>query len=71
MMHLTLTPAYGSDYKSKKEVIEAFDNNKDFILSTPFHPDSGRYCNKEDLKTQVSSVNIRYKKLTQIAVVKL
>ena len=69
-MHLTLTPAYGHDYKSKKEVVQAFSEGKDFIIATPFHPSSGKYCNKQDLKDSNHSIVIRYKKLTQLAIVK-
>jgi len=31
-MSILLTPAYGRDYKSKKALLEDFDNNKDFIV---------------------------------------
>ncbi|MCB1711517.1 MAG: hypothetical protein KDH96_03270 [Candidatus Riesia sp.] len=30
----TLTPAYGRDYKSRKEVIEDWERDKDFVLNT-------------------------------------
>jgi len=69
-MHLTLTPAYGRDYKNKREVVQAFSEGKDFIIATPFHPDSGRYCNNQDFKGSNYSIVIRYKKLTQLAVIK-
>jgi hypothetical protein len=66
---MTLTPAYGRDYKSKKEVLEAFHNNQDFILNSIA---GTGICNKKDLEEMESNfVNIRYKKLTQIVVVKI
>jgi len=68
---MTLTPAHGRDYKSKAEVLAAFNANKDFVIADIFHPNSGAYCNKEDLSGREKSVNIRYRKLTQIVVVKL
>lgn len=69
---MTLTPAYGKDYKNKREVLEAFDADKDFVINDIMSPDNGRYCNKRDLVTQgIKTVNIRYKKLTQVAVVKV
>ena len=69
---MTLTPAYGKDYKSKKAVQTAFDEGADFIIADFNHPASGRPCNKEDLIGEgISTVNIRYKKLTEIAVVKI
>lgn len=61
----TLTPAYGRDYKSIKAVKEDFDANKDFILQ----PD-GCYINKEQIAPG-TVVNIRYKKLTMIAPIKV
>jgi hypothetical protein len=32
-MSATLTPAYGQDYKSRKAVLEAWAQGKDFILN--------------------------------------
>ena len=32
-MYLTLLPAYGRDYKSKKAFIEDIKSNKDFIVA--------------------------------------
>ncbi len=64
----TLIPAYGRDYKSKKEVIEDFENNKDFLLQTY---NGTTYINKEDIeKTGEKEVMIRYAKLTKVTVVK-
>lgn len=70
MKYLTLTPAYGRDYKSKKEAIADFDANKDFVLQTF---DGSGYINKSQILAEFpgATVNIRYKRLTQIAVVKL
>ena len=67
---MTLTPAYGRDYKSKKALLEDFNANKDFVINDMFHPDNGRVCNKEDLlKDGVKMVSIRYKNLRQITIV--
>ncbi len=63
---MTLTPAYGRDYKSKAEVLKAWDEGKDFVIADMFHPDSGRFCNKQDVQ---ESVNIRYKGLRQVCVI--
>lgn len=66
--YLSLTPAYGRDYKSAKEVKEAWNANKDF--GSLFG-----YVNKQqvdELKARgVTAVNIRYKKLTAVCVIKL
>jgi hypothetical protein len=58
-----LTPAYGNDYKSKKEVEQAFRNGKDFAgdYSLGF-----KYCSIRDFEPKVK-VLLRYKKLTQVA----
>ena len=69
-MALTLIGAYGRDYKTKKEVLKDWDDNKDFVISNLFHPDDGRYINKEQAK-KGDTFNIRYKQLTQICVVRV
>jgi len=64
---MTLTPAYGRDYKSKKAVQADLDAGKDFIIADLFHPDSGRYCNNADLKSSgVKTVMIRYNSMRSI-----
>lgn len=65
----TLTPAYGRDYKSKKEVLTDFENGKDFLFNSF---DSQGYCNKQDLIDKgIESVQIRFKKNTQVIIVKV
>lgn len=44
---MTLTPAYGRDYKSKKEVLKDFNAGKDFYLHEFHSP--GQYINKEQI----------------------
>jgi len=65
---LSVVPAYGRDYKSKKEVQEAFDANKDFTINDLFGGNDGRAVNKQDLQPG-DVLNVRYKKLTQVAVI--
>jgi len=68
-MNPTITPAYGRDYKSKKEAVEAFEAGKDFVLKTHVRD---TLINKEDLVREgIKAVNIRYKNMTMIAVVKV
>lgn len=65
----TLTPAYGRDYKTKKEFIEDLKLQKDFKL-VDFMGET--YCTlRELLEVNVSSVYIRYRNLSQKAVVDL
>jgi len=67
---LTVTPAYGSDYKSKKEVIAAWEAGKDFIIRNAFSPDDGRYINKQDADKARIDVMVRYKREAQICIIK-
>jgi len=65
---MPLTPA-GTDYKSKKDVLEAWNQGKDF--STP----GGPYTNKADFENVetlrvVKEVTIRYNRKMNIAVFK-
>lgn len=67
-MFITLIPAYGRDYKSKKEVLKDWDSNKDFIIQT-FGPNDGRYINKSDASKTTDKYTIRYNQLRSIVVV--
>ena len=69
-MYTTLVPAYGRDYKSGKEVQAAWDAGADFIIANVHSPDDGKAINKEQAK-KGEGFNIRYKKLTQIKVIKV
>ena len=67
---ITLTPAYGRDYRSKKDVLKDFNDNKDFIINDLFGPlkqwDSKPVNKPQLMKHGIRQVNIRYKKLTCI-----
>jgi len=66
-MFLTLLPAYGRDYKSKKLIIDDLNNNKDFIEST-----SNSYINKQQFKElNISSFNVRYDQHRKITNIKI
>ena len=66
-MYLTLLPAYGRDYKSKKLIIDGLNNNKDFLEST-----TRKYINKEQFKElNISSFNVRYDSLRKIINIKI
>ena len=66
---LIVVPAYGRDYKSQKEVKEAWAQGKDFIISSMHSEDYGRYVNKEDAP-KGSFINIRFKNNTGLVVIK-
>ena len=67
MNFITLLPAYGRDYKSKKLIIDDLNNNKDFIEST-----SLRAINKQQFKElNISSFNVRYDQHRKITNIKI
>ena len=65
MSFITLLPAYGRDYKSKKSIINDLKALKDFIVSH-----TGQYINIQQFKElNISSFNVRYdsqRKITNI-----
>jgi len=65
---LTVRGAYSTDFKSKKEILEHYNSNKDFQnLNVTV---SGAYVNKKDAKKlKVGYLNVRYKNLMNIAVI--
>ena len=64
---LTLTPAYGRDYKSKKAVTEDFNADKDFIAHSHDPRLRTHYTNRHDLvQMGHKQVRIRYSKLRKV-----
>jgi hypothetical protein len=69
---ITLVPAYGRDYKSKKALQADFDADKDFTIMDMSSRWDGRPANKSALKADgYTEVNIRYKKMRSVAVLKI
>lgn len=65
---MTLTPAYGRDYKSAKEAKAAYNAGDDFVLNS-FDGSSG-YINKEQVdELKPRYINIRYSELRKVTVV--
>ena len=65
---LTVSAAYGRDFKSKKEILNYWNSNKDFQNLDPMV--SGSYVNKQDAKRfKVGYLNVRYKNLMNKAVI--
>mgnify|MGYP006213309217 FL=1 len=65
---LTVSAAYGRDFKSKKEILNYWNSNKDFQNLDPMV--SGAYVNKQDAKRfKVGYLNVRYNNLMKIAVI--
>lgn len=63
---MTVTPAYGRDYKSAKEVKADWKAGKDFVIADIMHPNCGAYVNIEDIENTSETVMVRYNKLTKI-----
>lgn len=64
---ITLTPAYGRDYKSKAKVLEAVEEGCDFIINDITNRWDGKPCNPaEDLKGE--QVQFRFGKLRKVFV---
>ena len=65
---LTVSAAYGRDFKSKKEILNYWNLNRDFQnLGINCY---GSLVNKEDAKRfKVGFLNVRYKNLMNIAVI--
>jgi hypothetical protein len=67
--YTTVVPAYGRDYKTQKAALADFHADKDFRVNDLHDPDDDQLCNKSQLSGR--TVKIRYKRLTQVAVVKV
>ena len=67
MNFITLLPAYGRDYKSKRVIIDDLNNNKDFLESS-----SLRAINKQQFKElNINSFNVRYDQQRKITNIKI
>lgn len=67
---MTLTPAYGRDYKSRADALAAFRGGKDFIINDVTSRWYGKPCSIRDL-TEGEKVRIRYKGLRNVFVVEV
>jgi hypothetical protein len=69
---ITVVPAYGRDYRSKKEVEEAWNAGKDFLIQDMSSPWDGSYINKEDAERGgIREVNVRFKRLRNVHVIRV
>ena len=69
---LTVSNAYGRDFKNKAQILEHYNSNKDFqnlnLLS--YQLETGAIINKQDAERfKVGYLNVRYNNLTKIAVI--
>lgn len=65
----TLTPAYGRDYKSVKELQVDFDANKDFVLNS--FKGNGMINKEQLIDLGVKSIQVRYKNHTATTIIKI
>jgi len=64
---LTVRGAYSTDFKNKGQILEHYNQNKDF---SNIGISSGAYVNKKDAKRfKVGFLNVRYKNDQKVAVI--
>lgn len=59
-----LVPAYGRDYETEEEVLEAYESGKDFVYMS-IGRDRGRYCSIRDFN-ELDCVKLRYNQKEEI-----
>ena len=62
---MTLTPAYGRDYKSAAAAVADLQSGKDFLLADRSSPWDGKPINKRDIPAG-TTVRIRFAGLRKI-----
>lgn len=66
---MTLTPAYGRDFKNKAEIRAALIAERDFIGHDGDNPAYYGYVNLQQMpEMEIDVLNVRYSKLTKVAV---
>jgi len=67
-----LTPAYGKDYRAKREIVSTLKGGGDFILNDPSSRWNNRPINLPQLKEAgYTSVTVRFNKLKRVTSVTL
>jgi hypothetical protein len=69
MTFFVVSPAYGRDYKTAKEVKASWEAGKDFLHESALHTGGGTYINNADVGPG-HSVQIYFKDKTKSTVVK-
>jgi len=66
---MTIIPAYGRDYKSRKAAISDLEADKDFIIADYGNPYDTKPINLSQIKGEkMRSVTIRYNQLRRVTV---
>lgn len=67
-MFMIIKPAWGRDYKSKKALLDDWNQGRDFIIAN-VGKDMDRYINIHDAKRSAPmTINARYNKLRNVCV---
>jgi hypothetical protein len=64
LLRITVSPAFGQDYRSKKEAMEAWHSGRDFFLEGMDGRPMGSYCSIRDFPNS-TRVSIRYARKTK------
>jgi len=69
---ITLSPAYGRDFKSRKEAEANFLAGQDWRIESIHSPWCGSYATRAELiQGGIREVELRYARLTKATIVKL
>jgi hypothetical protein len=69
---MTIIPAYGRDYRSKKAVQADLREDKDFVVADISSRWNGSYINLSDMReSNIREISIRYAKGTKVAVIRI
>jgi hypothetical protein len=67
---MTITPAYGRDYKSAAAVKKDWKEGKDFMVADIFGGQAGRYINRNDAEAgMIVGIMARYDTLRKVVCV--
>ena len=68
---MTVTPAYGRDYKTAKGARASWEAGEDWIISQFFHPFDGKPVNKAQagLEGLDEPITLRFCELRKVAVI--
>ena len=65
---MTVTPAYGRDYKTQKEAKASWASNEDWLIADFFHPYDGKPINKPQADAEGLQITLRFCGLRKVAV---
>jgi len=62
---MTVTPAYGRDYKTAKAARASWNGNQDWVITDLFHRYDGKPINKSQADEAKYSITLRFAQLTK------